>query len=370
MNKIKEFFKGKKRLVLFIVVILLILVSGVTFIIFHKTKSLVYDLYVDSRQVSPGDGTESQPYDTVSQALEAVLKKDTLHRKIFVFNGRYKESVVLPEDTQLYGQNKDATIIKGVDPYPKGTSVYTPGIQITPAVIMNNNSTLENVTVSGGNPGITAEGNANLKNCMIKDTGIQGINALAGNFSITIKDSEISENNGKGIYIQKDRHFLIDNIKSHHNTGEGIDLRENVSGIISKNIIYSNEQSGIELIVGSSSIAISNNKIIGNGQDGIQAQYCSGLSCTDPESLKTGDIKLISNDILYNNDNGLKCTNPTGNPSKEYYSGDSWKKSITLENNSFSGNKNIFDGRCKLNESDNMTRNVILRFITELIGKK
>jgi parallel beta-helix repeat protein len=235
---------------------------------------------------------------------------------------------------------------------------------------MKNNSSLENITVSGGNPGVSAEGNSVIENCLVKNNGIQGINALAGNFSITIENSEISENNGKGIYMQKGRHFLIDHIKSHHNTGEGIDLRENVSGIISKNIIYSNEQSGIELIAGSSTITISDNKIIGNGQDGIQAQYCSGLSCTDPESLKTGDIKLLSNDILYNNDNGLKCTNPTGNPPKEYYSGDSWKQSISLENNSFSGNKNIFDGRCKLKESDNKMKNPILRFITELIGKK
>jgi parallel beta-helix repeat protein len=369
MNRIKEFFRDKKKLILFIFVILLILVSSGIFLIFHKEKPLVYDFYVASGK-SSGDGTESKPFKTIAEAVEASSEKDSSHRKIFVFNGKYKESVVLPEDTQLYGQGKDNTIIKGADPYPKGTSVYTPGIQIESAVTMKNNSSLNNVTVSGGNPGITAEGNASIENCLVTDTGIQGINALAGNFSITIKDSEIAENNGKGIYMQKDRHFFINNIKSHHNTGEGIDLRESVSGIISKNMLYSNEQSGIELIVGSSNIVISDNKIIGNGQDGIQTQYCSGPSCTDPESLKTGNIKLINNDILYNKDNGLKCTNPTGNPPKEYYSGDSWKKSISMENNSFSGNKKVFDSRCKLKESDNKMRNTILRFISKLIGQE
>jgi hypothetical protein len=368
----KEIILNNKRLILFIAVILFILASGGIFIVFHKKTAPVpvYDFYVDSGQISSGDGSISRPFATITEAVEAVSQKDAGHRKIFVFNGKYEESIVLPEDARIYGQGKNATEIKGVDPYPKGTSAFTPGIQIAPTVIMKNNSSLDNMTVSGGNPGIRAEGNADIENCLVTNTGIQGINALAGNFSITIKNSEIADNNGKGIYMQKDRHFLIDSIKSHHNTGGGIDLRESVSGTISKNTLYSNEQSGIELIVGSSAVTISDNKIIGNGQDGIQAQYCSGPSCIDPDSLKTGDIKLINNIISYNGDHGLKCTNPSGNPIEGYYSADSWRKSISLKNNIFEGNKKMFDSRCRLKEADNQMENAVWRFISSLKSKK
>jgi hypothetical protein len=370
-HSLKRILVFVRKRIAFIVVISLVLISIGIFFIFNQRSvpDQVYDFYADSGK-SSGDGTKNKPFKTISEAVEAASKKDSSHRKIFVFNGKYGESIVLPEDAKLYGQDKKNTIIKGVDPYPKGTSVYTPGIQIEPAVKMKNNSAIENMTVSGGNPGVIVEDNASIENCLVKNTGIQGIDALPGNFLITITDSEIAENNGKGIYMQKGRHFLINNIKSHHNTGEGIDLRENVSGTISKNTLYSNEQSGVELVIGSSVVTISSNKIIANGQDGIQTQYCSGLSCTDPESLKTGKIKIINNEISYNNDNGLKCTNPSGNPPKEYYSGDSWRKSITLENNNFSGNRNIFDSRCKLKEADNKMKNTIVRFISNLIGKK
>lgn len=304
-----------------------------------------YDAYVNGSSQTNGDGTKNNPFQTIGQAVEKVKNNDLSHKKIFVFSGEYREKVILEDNVSLAGENMETTAIKGDKPYADGTPI--PANSHFPTIDMKNDARLDNFTVERGAPGIIAESNATIVNCRIKNAQVQGINALAGQYSLNIKNTEVVGTVGKAIYIQKGRKMVLDNISSHHNGGEGIDLRENLEGKIINSHIYANSEAGIEFIAGDNIVAIENNLIIGNKQDGIQAQFCSGASCDNPDSMQVGKITIANNTIKYNSEWGIRCNIPSGIPEDSQYASDFWKKSIKLKSNSLEGNRKDYDSRCK-----------------------
>ncbi|HCP08450.1 MAG TPA: hypothetical protein DIT25_01475 [Candidatus Moranbacteria bacterium] len=287
-----------------------------------SVEAAEYDFYVDkSYSGEESDGSKEMPFKTIAKAIEQALKNDKSGRKIYVKNGEYPESPVLGENVKLIGQNREKTVIK-----------------VSSQLQLDGNNLLKSLTVSGGSPGVMVYGKAEIDNCTIKNAGKVGIKTAEKTPKLTVRNSEISKN-GKGFYIQKGSEIELINNKVFNNLEEGIDIRENISGIIKGNEIFSNGEPGIEIIVGSADILISGNDIRKNKASGIATQFYTQAS-------KKGNIKLLRNTIVSNGGYGIRCSAPSGgSPSSETY----WNDSLDLVDNKIENNKNSAINRaCKL----------------------
>jgi len=236
---------------------------GLAFYIFkfYQSYQTISDLYVDNHyQGWLKLGSEKYPYADLSQAFQAATKKKAGLPKIHLQNGEYAENIAIPENMEIHGESRDGVIVRGSDP-------------LLPTVIMKNNSRLDGLTVIGGFVGISAEEQATIEDCSVKEFKKIGIDARPSGSEIIVKNSEIFNSSGKGFYIQSGRKIQIIGNNVHANKEEGIDLRQEVSGEIKTNNIYANEESGIELVVGRSSLQIEENNIWDNGANGITCQY-------------------------------------------------------------------------------------------------
>lgn len=284
-------------------------------------QAISYNIYVDaSNETGVEDGTEVNPYDTISEAMTAAGTKALTERNIYVADGLYEENITLPESAALYGQSEAGVIIKNTS----GTSVT-----------MQNNTILSNVSVIGGS-GIVVKYNATISSCLISQFGSIGINAEAGDYSITISNSSIFDGRGKGIYIQRSRDVNISDNNVYNNKGEGIDLRDGLSGSIKNNKVYDNSEGGIEVIVGGADLSISGNKLTSNGASGLALQYYKDFK-------SSGKIKAKKNTIKSNKHYGISCGAPSGGKTSKSY----WKKAVKLSSNSISKNKKKYESRCK-----------------------
>ena len=187
-------------------------------------------LYLTGRQTGPDFytdlnhkgiiklGSKKYPLTSIQKTIELASKKKVANPIIHIANGEYLESVNIPKNYQLIGEDKIKTIIKQNFEFP--------------IVIMQENSIIKNISLIGGSVGISANENSFIKNCSIQNFKNKGIDAIASNSKITILNSEISNGNNKGIYIQKGRIIEISENKIYNNKGEGLDIRDNVSGIV------------------------------------------------------------------------------------------------------------------------------------------
>lgn len=299
--------------------------SVMVFFVFSAQISLgaSYDLYVDeSYEADDADGSADKPYESLEKALAEAGTGD----KIYIKNGKYVGNVVLEKDIELYGQDKNKTIIEGS------------GIHST--ITAKDNNLIKNLTVQGGSTGITAEGKIKITDCKIQSASKKGLDLWAGSASLTLENSKITKN-GKGLYIQKGREVFISGNEITANDEEGIDLREKTSGTISGNYIAGNGEGGIEIVVGSSTVMIKNNQIKKNRASGIAAQFYS-------QAAKTGEITISKNTISSNGAYGITCKAPSGDDYSKSY----WNKSLEILENKIENNKGkAIAGSCKIIEA-------------------
>lgn len=290
-------------------------------------NALAYNLFVDkSNATGIEDGSQTSPFSTIGAAIAAAALLDENSRDIFIANGTYEEDVELVEKTSLTGESRSGVIITD-----SGTVIK-----------MAHSTKLKKLTVSGGTIGINIPANkkATIDNVVVKKTAKIGIQAEKGSTSdryrVTIEDSKISGNDGKGLYLLKGR-VSLKNSEIEDNDEEGVDIRAGVKGTISKNTIASNGESGIELVLGKTSLKIKNNKIKGNDSAGITSQFYK-------DDKKLGNILISSNKLRSNDKEGISCQTPSGGDVPNEY----WKKSMTLSGNLFFGNQKPIASRCKI----------------------
>jgi len=279
---------------LFIVIMTTGLLSNPVFVFASDT------CYVDKDTDDDGDGSDDEPY----QNIEEALYKDC--DKIIVEKGIYKDDITIGQDVEIDGVEVENVIIVG-------------------KVIMKDGSELKNITVSDSGIDVADGASVKIDNVKIKNasTGIETV----GNGMLSVKNS-VLYGNGKAMYLQKGKNVELTNNEVYDNDEEGIDIRANVSGIISKNSIYSNGENGIEVILGKSDLKIYDNKIKKNGASGIVAQYYISTS-------KLGGVKIKDNIITDNKDYGINCKAPSGgNPGVDY-----WTKSMEMLANKVYDNK-------------------------------
>lgn len=309
-----------KNAVIFTFLILLALVAFSPM----SVSAITYNLYVDdSNDTGIEDGTAANPYNTIAEAITAAEGNSAANRKIYVYNGQYREQLYLTASVSLYGQSKDNTIILGRS---------AGNVNFSYAVKMGNGTVLKNFKVSYGSTGVLVneDSKATIDSCKIEGFASVGVNVGAADAKdskiFTLQYSEIYNGENKAAYIRKRKVYIYDN-DIHDNDGEGLDFRSAVKGTVKSNNIYDNEEAGIEIEVRSSGLKLSGNKIKSNDASGITLQYRN--------TNRKGDITIKSNTIKKNHDYGIKCGSPNGgNVPKTYF-----KKSTELSKNKITSNK-------------------------------
>lgn len=276
--------------------------------------SASYDYYVE--EGGDGDGSSDDPFGSIGDALDEI--SETGGDSVYVRDGGYDESFTIPDGVGIVGEGKGDVIVSGT-------------------VRMEDDTELRNLTVTEG--GIVALDGADVEivDVRIEDTDDIGIDAEKGKGTVVVRDCVI-EHGRKGLYIQAGRTIRMSGTEVEENAEEGLDIRENVSGIVEGSVFRDNEESGIEVILGSSEIVIRNNRITGNGSSGIATQYV-------PVSKKTGDVRIEGNVMRENDNYGIDCKIPQGGPDSGTY----FLNSLAVSGNDISGNgKGDIASRCRV----------------------
>ncbi|MDQ1284061.1 MAG: hypothetical protein QG620_409 [Patescibacteria group bacterium] len=282
-----------------------LVIIGVFLLLPFKIRGESYDVYVNKNYIGEEDGSRERPFRSIAKALEF-----SPSGKIFIYAGLYEESVILKDSAELFGESRKEVALNG-------------------ALTMEGKNLVKDITVEGGNIAIdVAKGaKAAVENCIVKKSRSIGINVAAGKGKITVKKTDLYDNERKAMYIQAGNEVEIEDSNIFDNGEEGIDIRAGVIGSVRGNKIYGNKESGIEFIVGSSELEISGNTIRNNRASGIAAQFYQ-------ESNRAGKIRIAENQISGNNNYGFTCALPSGGEPTFWY----WKDSINLENNTIEAN--------------------------------
>ncbi len=279
-----------------------------------------YDLYVDAEADGSFDGSEDDPYKTISKAIEMASEED----EIYISEGEYNEDLVINKELLFFGEDLEDVVIDG-------------------QLEISKNVEAKDFTIDG-NVVVKSGADIVFDNLIIKEAPKIAIEAYSGNGEIVVKNSIIKKAGTKGFYIQKGRDIIISGCKVYDNEEEGIDLRSNVDGEIVGNNIYENGESGLEFLVSDSKLNIKNNIFNNNGSSGIAAQYYE-------EFDEEGEITVSGNTFSKNSKYGLDCASPQGGQIKVDY----WSESIDLKDNKFSVNK-----KGTINKSCNIKQTVLV----------
>jgi parallel beta-helix repeat protein len=258
-----------------------------------KTNAAGYDFYVDANSDQTiENGSEQYPWKTITQATEYIKNHKLKKKNIFIAKGTYRESIAVSSHSNIFGEDKDGTIIDA-----DGNSA---GIYFT-----FTKSRIQNLTIKNAknNLIIGSKSKVTVESCKIMDSAIMGVEVKKGSsrksYAFTMTNSGIEGSRKYGTYISKRRISLRGNYV-HDNKEEGIDLHDGIKGDIIGNSIEDNKESGIEAILAGTDLTIRGNDIKNNSKQGIAVQAYSSAK---------GNIKIRANTIRGNNEYGLRFAN-------------------------------------------------------------
>ena len=312
--------------------------------------------YVDDDYDSNTPGWQIDHFDVIQDAIDVSTSGD----RILVYAGTYSETITINHNLDVFGEDKDLTIITGTDSGDRIT-ILASNVNISHFTIQNCGSLNNNAVI------LINSGYTTITDNEIKSGAKHGIYVNNCDNNI-IYDNVIKSNNGDGIYVNNsDSNFIAynsitsnsnnglflynssdntiqnnapvksnsfngiflnetsnDNILSYNNCTNndenGIFLNDHCdNNILSYNEIYENDYSGIR-IENSSSITISNSILNGNSVYGI---LLVGSDCTIQKNiLNYNDLHgiylfaddnnlVINNTISYNIYDGMRLSNST-----------------------------------------------------------
>ena len=185
------------------------------------------EIYVDDSFSYPRDGSAEHPYRTISEAIALANDGDT----IYVFSGRYNETLVI---------NKRVSLIGGID---DGSSVISRVGELKYLIdITADFVTLENFCLDDSGSFISSQSGAlvhiSSNNVVVQKNNITQCN-LWGVFLDSSDDNTISGNiinDTKGIFALSSNNNVFSNNNITNSTDAGINLRTST-----KNIFYQNK---------------------------------------------------------------------------------------------------------------------------------
>ena len=211
-------------------------------------------------------------YYHIQSAIENATAGDT----VYVWNGTYRENVIIDRGVTLLGNGTVNTIIDGVG----NTTIRVTGKYATIANLSVKGAT----NLSGTNRfGILVNESGGALNA----TGLRLYDNFHGIYFSTTKkwgsrvaDSIIESNINTGFGVNTATGLRIENCTINNNGGDGINLDTTSNMLIYGNHIHNNTNHGIRWNVGGTGNGVHHNRIIDNGGDGIRTAYVSAGSFT------------------------------------------------------------------------------------------
>jgi parallel beta-helix repeat protein len=227
----------------------------------YPITSLSVFVWVDDDFNSSIPGWSVTHFDVIQDGIDAVNENGT----VYVFNGTYYENLVIDKTINLFGENRNSTII---DASGVGNVVY-----ISADRVNISGFTLQNCVGFGSALYINSNYNIISRNRIIS---IQywSIYLFSADNNI-LSDNYISDNLG-AIFIDYSNNNTIVGNNISLNIQEGIYMQGSDNNIIKENIIHSNNNNGI-IIYSSDNSIISDNKFFNDGLL-IQGSYLSNVS--------------------------------------------------------------------------------------------
>jgi len=277
-----------KSLIIFIAIILATNGFFIFSDISKSNGSVQPKFYVDDDYDNSTPGWGVDHFDTISEAINASSGGD----RIIVNNGTYTECLTISHKLDIFGEDKDTTIISGSD-NDDVVVINAEHVNISRFTIKDSGNATNNSIIL-----------INADNTIITDTkitsGKNGITLKNSNSNI-IYDNIITDNNGVGIYLNNSNNNQITYNLITSNTN-GLFLHSSSNNEIENNsAIKSNSLNGIFLNETCNSNSIANNNISSNSHNGIFLNdHCNYNS-------------IISNQIYTNNRSGIRNENSSNN---------------------------------------------------------
>jgi hypothetical protein len=271
----------------------------------HENK-----IYVDANASGSQNGSANHPYKSISQALEHADKNSEVH----IASGKYKENIEIPKGVEVFGSDRDKVTIESDE-------------RDDPAVIMKDDTKINEVTVKGGKYGIEVkeDSEASIIECIVKDSRKDGVKIKKGSTKksnpVTISDTVIKDNKRAGVFSEK-RRVVIVKSQILNNGSDGIDLASGVSAWIERTKTKDNNGSGMKFSLDGSSIWTKYNTVTTNDREGIEINAYGS----------TGRIDINKSKIANNDRYGIAKIKRNNSPI------DIWK-GLTIENTGLAGNK-------------------------------
>ncbi|MBE3136418.1 MAG: right-handed parallel beta-helix repeat-containing protein, partial [Thermoplasmata archaeon] len=302
----------------------------------------IYDVYVDDNYNESTPGWGYDHFNTIQNGIDGVA----IGGFVNVNNGEYHENVVVNKPVQLYGQDRDNTIVDGGNTtntftvtashvvingfkITNGNSVYpNAGIfldHVEGSIINNNNVSgnnghgifvmwgtgnqiFDNILSNNSLPNIRIDGfeaHARVANNTIQYSSQESGLFLYNAHDVIIENNTVSYNDVFGISLQGNcSNITIRNNDVMNNVMSGIFLYWIYDTLIEYNTISYNGQHGISLAEGSERITIQHNTIVENGAYGITID--GSPNNTIYENTLTGNL-LVG--IYLKNSNTIQILN-------------------------------------------------------------
>jgi len=277
-------------------------------------------LYVDDdNTMGPWNGSEENPYQTITDAIDNAYDGWTLYVK----NGTYHENLVINKTINLDGENPDKTIIDGDN---NGIVIYVqkPDVRITGITIQNSGSK----RLDSGIRTLSLDSDLLVENCIIKNNDV-GIYLNCADFDTytstknMIYDNTI-ENNNIGIFTTWVHNNEIIGNTISNNMIHGIEMEASRNSIIKNNSICDNLGEGI-FLHGKSDESIICHNTIRNNSHGILIK-------------ETYNCRIRKNNFIDNSQNALFLRSRSNVWLKNYWS--DWTRIIPRP---IRGTINLFD---------------------------
>jgi parallel beta-helix repeat protein len=198
-----------KKISSIVCIILLLIVSNISFIATGFEDGILNTIYVDDDNIEgPWDGSIEHPFRFIQDAIDFSEDED----KIIVFSGIYSEDIIIKKSIIIEGENSEKTIIDASsDNY--GIYIRSPG-------------------------GVIDDIRVNISGFTIQDTDYPFSGIYIKKSSVYVKNCIFKNNEYNGIHMEDNRNNSV--ISSEfYNNGIGINIDESNGNFVSKNLFNS-----------------------------------------------------------------------------------------------------------------------------------
>ncbi len=339
-----------KKKIIGILICTLLITSAAVPITGHVLENFIYESANDRGTIYVDDDADPSWYDaTHVKTIQEGIINATIGDMVFVYEGTYIENIIVDKTLDLVGEDKNNTILHGLDESDNALKISSDWCNISEFTIENGGSNSGGIRVNANHcsifdsifddnidKGIFVESSdyTQILDNTFSDNN-QGIYIYMSDYT-TISSNDISNNKDNGILCLSSKYNDILGNTVELNSGIGIYLNNecDYNDIIS-NTVSSNEEGGIRLYQ-SDENTVSGNIVSNNGgpsEDG-------GIVC-----FYSHNNDIFGNTIESNFDQGIFIEYSNSNMiyENDIYDNDMYGINCDSSNNNVIYNNNIYD---------------------------